>query len=180
MYELKKKSKETKLRYNNNQQPNLLMLDLASNVNLYKTVQSLLKQNTIVAVWISNHDLKLLPDLFALGIHGYFHKDMKPSELLYAVKSILKGKCYIHPQFIPILLKEHKYTDVRPKGFLTKREWDVLELIVKGYSNNAIATQLNIATKTAKSHILSLFRKLKVDNRTNAAVTAIKNNWFAV
>ncbi|MBS4200611.1 response regulator transcription factor [Bacillus sp. FJAT-49732] len=169
-------------RKQKNELPNLLILDLNSYVDLHRAVPLYLDQNIIVAVWISDEDIQYLPELLSMELHGYFYKDMKKSEVIYAVKCIMKGMHYIHPRLLSVLLESNecikKMKPKRPIGLLTKREWDVLELIAKGYSNCAISLQLNIASKTVKSHVLSVLKKLKVDNRTNAATLAIKNNWF--
>lgn len=65
----------------------------------------------------------------------------------------------------------------RPLHLYTKRECEVLQLLTDGKSNRQIAEALNISEKTVKNHVSSLFKKMKVNDRTQAVVTAIKNNW---
>ena len=62
---------------------------------------------------------------------------------------------------------------------LTKREKDVLALLVKGSSNKDMADTLFISEKTVKNHLTSIFRKLNVKDRTQAAVYALKNDIVA-
>ena len=57
---------------------------------------------------------------------------------------------------------------------LTKREYEVLKLIVDGKSNNEIAKELTISSHTAKAHVCNIIQKLLVDDRTQAAVKALK------
>lgn len=59
---------------------------------------------------------------------------------------------------------------------LTKRELEVLELVVKGYNNSAIAKELIIQDETAKAHVSSILRKLGAENRVIASVKAVKEN----
>ena len=59
---------------------------------------------------------------------------------------------------------------------LTKRENEVLELIIKGYSNLKISKELSITESTTKAHVSSILRKLKLRNRIEIVVFALKNN----
>ena len=59
---------------------------------------------------------------------------------------------------------------------LTKRELEIIKLLVGGLYNKEIAHNLNISEKTVKNHISSIFKKINVSDRTQAAVYAIKNN----
>ena len=60
---------------------------------------------------------------------------------------------------------------------LTPREMDVLELIVRGASNKIIAAALGISHQTVKNHMSSIFRKLSVNDRTEAAMIALRRGW---
>lgn len=164
--------------------PNLLMLDLDSSIDIHRVVESLKNENVIIALWISETEKKHLPNLLKLNLQGYLLKGMKQCELSHAFTNMLDGNHYIHPKFMPVLLQESKKISEelsnKPVGLLSKREWEVLKLIVKGSSNQRIAEQLNIADKTVKSHVRSILFKLKVPDRTNAAVLAIKNKWLYV
>ncbi len=68
----------------------------------------------------------------------------------------------------------------RPVGVFTNREWDVMSLLIQGYSNEKIGNHLYITEKTVKNHISSILRKLNVPDRTNAVLAALKNEWFYV
>lgn len=59
---------------------------------------------------------------------------------------------------------------------LTKREIEVLLLISKGYVNKDISNELKITERTVKNHVSSIFRKINVNDRTQAAVFAVKNS----
>nr|WP_249315580.1 response regulator transcription factor [Bacillus sp. FJAT-49711] len=92
---------------------------------------------------------------------------------------MLNGLQYIHPKLVPILLRSYKNirAEKRPKKLLSQREWEILEQIVHGKNTETISEHLNIARKTVKNHIGNILKKLNVDDRTSAAVIAIKNRW---
>lgn len=68
----------------------------------------------------------------------------------------------------------------KPLHLLTRRECEVLQLMADGQSNRAIGETLYISEKTVKNHVSSILQKMKVDDRTQAVVEAIKNGWVIV
>src|SRR5699024_1020960 len=70
--------------------------------------------------------------------------------------------------------------DEPPRKLYSKREGEILQLLVDGQSNRQIAKTLDISEKTVKNHVSSLFKKLQVNDRTQAAVMAIRNNWVSL
>jgi two-component system, NarL family, response regulator LiaR len=69
---------------------------------------------------------------------------------------------------------EAEYEDIVATASLTEREIEILQLIVKGCSNTEIATQLYITIGTVKTHVRHILNKLCVDDRTHAAVLALR------
>lgn len=67
-----------------------------------------------------------------------------------------------------------------PSHLYTKRECEVLQLLASGMSNRKIAEELNISEKTVKNHVSSLFKKMNVNDRTQAVITAIRNDWVSI
>jgi len=106
---------------------------------------------------------------------------MEKDEITFAIRRIINRKNYIHPYLSSVLLQEYlRVTNVekqRPTKLLTRREWEVLELIAQGKTTKHISEQLYISTKTVTNHTASILRKLRVKDRTNAALLAIKNRW---
>lgn len=162
----------------------LLILDMDTVTNGLTLIDYYLSHRIKVAVLISQVDKEYLTELFQRGLDGYFFNGMQSSELVFAIKSMLNGKQYIHPLLSPILLENYLHlsqtTIKRPNGMLTEREWEILEQIVRGNKNADIANCLCISTKTVKNHILSILKKLNVGDRTNAALMAVRNKWFAL
>lgn len=68
----------------------------------------------------------------------------------------------------------------KPLHLLTKRECQVFQLLSEGQSNKKIAETLVISEKTVKNHVSNILQKMKVNDRTQAVVMAIKNGWVEV
>lgn len=118
-------------------------------------------------------------EVIRAGANGYLLKDVEPAELIKAICNVMEGKPALHPVVTGRLLGEyHRLSRPVPGeggiSALTQREKDVLILIARGESNRNIARKLFISEKTVKNHVTSIFRKLKVEDRTQAAIYAIK------
>ncbi|MGS0763296.1 response regulator [Syntrophomonas curvata] len=116
-------------------------------------------------------------DMVRAGVSAYVLKDVAGSELIDTINRVMQGEVVIHPRVANRLVRElarndKKKNDVR----LTKRERDVLVLLVKGHTNKEMAEAMFISEKTVKNHLTSIFRKLGVKDRTQAAVYSLKNN----
>ena len=102
------------------------------------------------------------------GAQGYLLKDVFFEELEDAIRKVHTGLRWIPAQVAERLAERMGSSD------LTAREIEVLEHIVAGNSNKAIANRLNISEATVKSHINSILNKLGVNDRTQAATTALQ------
>ena len=113
------------------------------------------------------------------GAKGYILKDVDPGGLVKAIRAALRGESYLSPgvagTVFGVLNRLTRESYQPGKGLVTNREQEVLELIVEGFSNGKIAEVLAISEKTVKNHVTSILRKLDVEDRTQAAVYAIKN-----
>jgi len=103
------------------------------------------------------------------GAKSYLLKDMSVEEITEAVMSVFAGEAVLPGQVRDRLaIREQRQQ-------LTEREREVLESLVKGRSNKEIASALGVSDETVKSHLKALFAKLGVQDRTEAAVTAIRH-----
>ncbi|OKI56049.1 response regulator [Micromonospora sp. CB01531] len=108
-------------------------------------------------------DADILPAITA-GATGYLLKDTEPDDLLTAIRSAAAGETVLAPAIATRLI-----TRVRAPGrALTARELEILQMVAEGYSNHAIARATFITEATVKSHLVQVFSKLNVDNRTAA------------
>jgi two-component system, NarL family, response regulator LiaR len=115
---------------------------------------------------------RLLPAIRA-GAAGYLLKNARPKEVARAVRAAHAGEAVIDPQVAARLVESLAGGD-DPLERLTAREREVLVLIGRGYRNKQIALELGISEKTVKTHVGRLLAKLGVDDRTQAAVMAVR------
>ena len=101
------------------------------------------------------------------GAAAYVLKGMPSEELFEAILAVHEGRQYIPPRITQVL-------DQAGRTDLTRREMDVLRLIVGGHSNKEIAQELNTTEGTIKSYVNGLLGKLGVRDRTQAATAAIR------
>ena len=130
-------------------------------------------------------DEKNIMDALNTGVYGYILKDINTDFLIMAIKSVNEGAIWIDPKIVPIIReksscfipqKQNSRAAFRAQhGNLTEREYEVLKLVVEGQSNAEIANTLTISEHTAKAHVCNIIQKLVVDDRTQAAVKAIKD-----
>jgi len=111
------------------------------------------------------------------GASGYQLKDVSPSALVDAIRAAHRGETLLHPEITKKLMAEVATREGKPEpdlDELTQRELDVLHLIAQGRSNQEIARDLTISEKTVKTHVSNILSKLRVDDRTQAAIYALK------
>ena len=102
------------------------------------------------------------------GASAYLTKDVLDDELVKTIRLVHAGRAYLPPA-VAATLAAHA---TRPE--LTARELDVLALIVRGMGNKQIASELKIAEYTVKNHVKNVLSKLGVDDRTQAATSALQ------
>jgi DNA-binding NarL/FixJ family response regulator len=117
-------------------------------------------------------DDKLLPALRA-GAAGYLLKNAEPQELARAVRAAYAGEALLDPH-VAARLVDALAGEKEPLDRLTPREREVLQLIGRGFSNKRIAQGLRLSEKTVKTHVGHVLAKLGVDDRTQAAVFAVR------
>jgi len=105
------------------------------------------------------------------GATGYLLKDAPREELFRAVRATAKGETVLAPVVAARLMGK-----VRDHGdqALSAREIDVLMLVARGASNQDVAEKLHVSTATVKSHLIQIYQKLGVSDRTAAVTTAIE------
>jgi DNA-binding NarL/FixJ family response regulator len=109
----------------------------------------------------------------AAGAAGYLLKDVDPGELAAGIRAVHAGHPALHPSVAARLMRGGGVPG--GAGTLTPRERDVLALVVEGLANKQIASRLGIGEKTVKTHMSRVLSKLGVDDRTQAAVLAIRS-----
>ncbi len=116
------------------------------------------------------------------GADGYMLKDIKPDELIIAVKSAAKGISVIHKSAMATIKNRTKTTpNTKTKERkidinLTEREISIVKLIVEGQNNKEIALELFLTEGTIKNIVSGILTKLNLKDRTQLAVFAVKNH----
>lgn len=155
--------------------PNMNGLDMLSKLKKDK------KEYKVLILTIHN-EIEYLDKAIKMGVDGYVLKDSECFTLKKAINTVYAGNSYIEPSLSPLLREyiseEDKYIDYH--AILSSREIDVLKLLATGLHNREIANVLNISEKTVKNHVSNILKKMDVDDRTQAAVAAIKNNLIAM
>ncbi|MFL5643213.1 MAG: response regulator [Chloroflexota bacterium] len=116
------------------------------------------------------------------GASGFLLKDAEADDLAAAIRSARAGEVYLDPAVAGIVARRLR---ARPDGTgghgeavgrLTARERDVLAAVARGLSNRAIADELGIAERTARTHVSNILAKLGLTSRTQAALFAVEHH----
>lgn len=135
----------------------------------------------VVLTSFSDQD-HVLPAIRA-GAEGYQLKEIEAEELAATIRNAYQGKTHLHPQATRQLVEQFSAGEsdgYKKDGMemLTRREREVLQMITMGKSNKEAALALGITEKTIKTHVSSILGKLGFQDRTQAAIYAIKQGWF--
>lgn len=167
--------------------PDVVLMDLkmpgTDGVEASRVIRREFPEIRIIILTVADDDDML--EVIRAGASGYLLKDVEPGELLKAIHTVYEGRPAFHPIVTSRLLGEYNRLSMPVRkddeiSRLTEREKEVLGLIAQGESNKNIARKLFISEKTVKNHITSIFRKLKVEDRTQAAIFAIKKRMVEV
>lgn len=169
------------------QNPDVVLLDLElgdiNGLDLIEKV-SAQKPNVKFIILTSHLNEHVINKAMKMGIYGYILKDINAEFLDMIVKSVSSGAMWIDKKVVQILrelnpnvvptaqLSRSNFKQTHAN--LTAREYEVLKLVVDGKSNQQIAQELNISEHTSKAHVCNIIQKLVVDDRTQAAVKAIR------
>jgi DNA-binding NarL/FixJ family response regulator len=109
------------------------------------------------------------------GATGYILKDAPRDEIFRAIRATAEGKPYLSSAVAGRLM-DRQLSPSRGAEVLSRREIEVLDLVAKGTSNKEIARHLRLSEATVKSHLLHIYAKLDVKDRTQAVTRALKKN----
>ena len=167
--------------------PDVILMDIGlpdiSGIEVTKKILET-NQNASVIMLTSHLSEQEVMDSFLAGAKAYVMKDINIEILRMIIKTVKDGAMWIDPKVVPIL-RDKNCGIIPPRQMsramfkeqhanLTQREYEVLKLVVDGKSNSQIAQELTISEHTAKAHVCNIIQKLVVDDRTQAAVKALK------
>jgi len=171
--------------------PDVVLMDIGMPImDGVRATQAIKRQypDVKVVMLTSHEDEDDVLDAFSSGANSYCLKETPPEMLVHVVLSTAHGACWIDPKIARIVMSQLQPSDRGGKqaddeedsegsnGFalLTEREVDVLKLITKGLNNAEISERLCISMNTVKTHLKNIFQKLEVEDRTAAALKALK------
>jgi DNA-binding NarL/FixJ family response regulator len=159
--------------------PDVVLMDLVMPVmDGVEATRRLLREvpSSQVVVLTSFSDQERILGALDAGAIGYLLKDVDPAELIRGVRAAARGESPLHPKAARSLLSSRQAGSPpradRPNVELTPREAEVLALLRKGLANKQIARSLGISQATVKAHLTSVFQRIGVTDRVQAAVWA--------
>lgn len=112
-------------------------------------------------------------DLVAAGIEGYVLKQIEPGELVRAIRAVVHGEAYLHPDVMKKIVSRIQPQKIASVS-LTPRELEVLEWMATPNTYKQIALQLCVSEETIRSHVKNILEKLKQPNRSQAVLCALR------
>jgi DNA-binding NarL/FixJ family response regulator len=160
-------------------EPDVVLMDLRmpvrSGVDASAAILAARPSTRIVVLTTYASDGEVLRAIEA-GAVGYLLKDVPHEELFRALRAVARGERYLAPVVTERLMARWQQP---ARLTLTDRELDVLRCVVRGDGNKQIAAALGIAEPTVKAHLVHIFEKLSVENRTAAARVARERGLIA-
>lgn len=171
-------------------EPDILLLDMnMPKINGLEVTRKVIRdaRKTKVVILSINDDENYVVEVIKAGASGYLLKDIDPGLLVKALRTVQEGNNFIYPPLASRIFGDTsgskdqydfmiaKLQERRRDEKLTHREIDVLSLICKGMSNQEIANTLYLSEKTVKNHLTNIFRKINVNDRTQAVLYALKH-----
>jgi DNA-binding NarL/FixJ family response regulator len=156
--------------------PDVLLLDVElPGVNGVEVAQRLQAEASPVRILALSayDDQEYIRGLLASGAAGYLIKEEIPENIVEAVRGVARGEQGWVSRRVAARMAAWTQEDLERKE-LTKRELQVLELVVEGKTNQEIAVALGISDKTVEKHLEAVFSKLGVASRVEAAVYAVR------
>jgi DNA-binding NarL/FixJ family response regulator len=187
---------EDALRAARRLQPDVILLDI--NLPLMNGLQvarqlKAERTNAAVIVLTAYHDSQQVLHAMRAGASAYCSKDVTPDELIEIIRDVAGGMYVVENERMDeraleawiqsnleamsgpyIIDAEEHYIPLSP------REMEILQFVTNGLSNKEIAMKLRISQQTVKNHMTSILKKLNVEDRTQAAVNAIRRGWVRI
>lgn len=155
-------------------QPDVLILDIAI-PKARAVIAEIVKHGIKCVVLTTRDDVLSVSNALAGGANGYILKGVSGLELISALKAIYGGELYVTAEIAARVLIGGSLVRKRVakvQGALSFREQQLLEHIIKGYTNQEIANKLGLTVGTTKVYLTQLFKKMRVRSRLQAVIAA--------
>ncbi len=159
--------------------PDLVLLDVEltdmSGIDVIRQLNQD-KVNVHILGLSSYDDREFISQLLSLGAAGYLLKDEIPEQIIEAIRGVARGETGWVSRKVAAKISQILQKDQDGVADLTRRELDVLRLVVEAKTNGEIGVLLGISEKTVEKHLDTIFRKLGVASRVEAAVLAVRTD----
>ena len=164
-------------------QPDICLLDIGmpgkDGIETAKAIREL-DPNVKLLILSMHIDRQKLTDVLQAGVDGYLLKNTEKADLMHGIKAIMKGQRVfskpISDMMTESFLQKESSLPPNQKAELTKREREILTLVVEGLTSKEIAEKLYISPRTVDTHRSNLMEKLELNNIAELVRFAIKNN----
>lgn len=167
-------------------QPDIVLMDVRmprlNGVEASARISATLPKVRVI-VLTAYRDDRIVFDAIRAGAAGYLLKDVDAADLVAAIRSVHAGQAHIDPGLARCVIEEFRrlgetqsHVDP-PLQFLSSGEMDVLRLVAQGCENAEICAALSLAYSTVGNRLNAIFQKLHVNNRTQAALEALRRGW---
>jgi len=160
-------------------QPDVVLLDMKlPDMSGVEVIQRIYKtKNTTRVLGLSSYnDREFISQLLNHGASGYLLKEEVPEQIVDAVRGVAHGEQGWVSRKVAAMLSDILAKEKEAGSELTARELDVLRLVVDGKTNDQIGINLGISVKTVENHLHTIFQKMDVISRVEAAVRAVRES----
>lgn len=159
--------------------PDVILMDLVmpslDGIAAIERIRTVSPDARVIVLTSFAEDDKIFAAIRA-GASGYLMKDVAPADLANAIRMVHAGEPILAPDVMRRVMEQAARTPETPSDGLTERELDVLRLIAAGRSNKEIALDLTLSEKTVKTHVSNILQKLRLADRTQAALYAVRRH----
>jgi two-component system, NarL family, response regulator LiaR len=162
-------------------QPDIVLMDLhmpgLGGIEATRSITAAHPRIKIIALSMYQDD-RLINSMVGVGAKGYILKDARATELLQAIRTVAAGGAALDPAVLShVLVQYRRLAGAEAQGTtvaLSKREVAILQGLAEGLSNQEIATRLHLSQQTIKNTLSAVYVQLRVSNRTEAVVEALR------
>ena len=173
--------------------PRVALIDVnLPNMNGMQVTRQIVSErlDTSVVLLTAYDDVEQVLHAFSAGAAAYCSKDVEAGKLVDIVRHVARGFYVVGDQVydsegleewlsrgVETVRRPHLEGDVEAFTPLSPREMEILQYVTRGMSNKEIASRLGISHQTVKNHMTAILHKLDVEDRTQAAVYALRHGW---
>lgn len=162
--------------------PDIILMDIAmpivDGIEATKQIKTQCPDINILILSAYDDD-QFIFKLLQAGASGYILKDVQGHEMIAVVRAVYHGEFVLHPLIAHKVKSRFTLSSVESPAQtsiegLNARENELLKLIIRGYSNKEIATEMGLSLRTVQGNVQEIFKKLGVNSRTKAVINALK------